>query len=134
MYLRVSTLDQTTANQERELRQARSHLQCPPLSWLSGARPRGPLTMTERHARLAFAAECARHKDAVVEFWFKTMMDSKADMSHRIACSDRLMNRAFGLPMQISSETINENRTEPQEYVGRRHAPQPCPGAQRAYG
>ena len=64
-----------------------------------GLRPRGPLTMAERHARLAFAAECARHKDAVVEFWFKTMMDKKADRSHRVACSHRLMNRAFGVPV-----------------------------------
>jgi hypothetical protein len=38
------------------------------------------------------------------------MMDKKADMSHRIACSDRLMNRAFGLPVQVTNETINENR------------------------
>jgi hypothetical protein len=77
-----------------------------------GLRPCGPLTMAERHARLAFAAECARHKDEVISFWFKTMMDQKADMSHRIACSDRLMNRAFGLPMQISSEQITENRKQ----------------------
>jgi hypothetical protein len=77
-----------------------------------GLRTRGPLTNAERHARLAFAAECARHKDEVISFWFTTMMDKTADMSHRIACSDRLMNRAFGLPMQISSETINENRKQ----------------------
>jgi hypothetical protein len=51
-------------------------------------------------------------KDAVVEFWFKTMMDPKADMSHRIACSDRLMNRAYGLPVQVTNETINENRKQ----------------------
>ena len=68
--------------------------------------------MAERHARLAFAAECARHKDEVISFWFTTMMNPQADMAHRIACSDRLMNRAFGLPVQISSETINENRKQ----------------------
>jgi hypothetical protein len=68
------------------------------------------MTMAERHARLAFAAECARHKDGVVEFWFKTMMDKTADISHRIACSDRLMNRAFGLPVQVTNENIVENR------------------------
>ena len=77
-----------------------------------GLRPRGPLTMAERHARLAFAAERARHKDAVVEFWFKTMMDKEADMSHRIACSDRLMNRAFGLPVQVTNENITEHRKQ----------------------
>jgi hypothetical protein len=73
-----------------------------------GLRPRGPLTMAERHARLAFAAECARHKDAVVEFWFKTMMDPKADMSHRIACSDRLMNRAYGLPVPTDTHGLSQ--------------------------
>jgi hypothetical protein len=31
------------------------------------------------------------------------MQDDAADMAHRIACSDRLMNRAFGLLVQISS-------------------------------
>jgi hypothetical protein len=32
--------------------------------------------------------------------------------AHRIACSDRLMNRAFGLPVQVTNETINENRKQ----------------------
>ena len=77
-----------------------------------GLRPRGPLTMAERHARLAFAADCARHKDAVVEFWVKTMLDEKADMSHRTACSDRLMNRAFGLPVQVTNENVTEKRKQ----------------------
>jgi hypothetical protein len=36
----------------------------------------------------------------------------KADMSHRIACSDRLMNRAFGLPVQVTNENIVENRKQ----------------------
>jgi hypothetical protein len=54
----------------------------------------------------------ATGKRIVVEFWFKTMMDQKADMSHRIACSDRLMNRGFGLPVQVTNETINENRKQ----------------------
>jgi hypothetical protein len=43
--------------------------------------------MAERHARLALAAECARRKDAVAEFWFKTMMDKKADMSQAVRLS-----------------------------------------------
>ena len=40
------------------------------------------------------------------------MMDKEADMSHRIACSDRLMNRAFGLPVQVTNENITEHRKQ----------------------
>jgi hypothetical protein len=32
--------------------------------------------------------------------------------SHRIACSDRPMNRAFGLPVQVTNESIVENRKQ----------------------
>jgi hypothetical protein len=52
----------------------------------------------ERHQRLAFAAACARHSDAVVDFWFRTMMNTKAEMTHRIACSLHLMNREAQVP------------------------------------
>ena len=36
------------------------------------------------------------------------MMDNNADMAHRITCSKELMNRAYGLPVQITSETRQE--------------------------
>ena len=48
----------------------------------------------------------------MVEFWFETMMDPKAEMTHRIACSLHLMNRAYGMPVQVTHETINENRKQ----------------------
>jgi hypothetical protein len=66
----------------------------------------------ERHQRLAFAAACARHSDAVVDFWFRTMMNTKAEMTHRIACSLHLMNRAHGMPVQVTHESVTENRKQ----------------------
>ena len=72
----------------------------------------GPLTIAERHQRLAFAAACARHSDAVVDFWFHTMMNTKAEMTHRIACSLHLMNRAHGMPVQVTHESVTENRKQ----------------------
>ena len=66
----------------------------------------------ERHQRLAFAAACARHSDAVVDFWFHTMMNTKAEMTHRIACSLHLMNWAHGMPVQVTNETVTENRKQ----------------------
>ena len=59
---------------------------------------------------LAFAAACARHSDAVVDFWFGTMMNTKAEMTHRIACSVHLINRAHGLPVQVTNENVTEHR------------------------
>ena len=64
------------------------------------------------HQRLALAAACARHSDAVVDFWLRTMMNTKAEMTHRIACSLHLMNRAHGLPVQVTHENITENRKQ----------------------
>jgi hypothetical protein len=73
-------------------------------------RPPGRVTIAERAQRLAFAAACRVHEQAVIDFWFNTMMREDRDMTHRIACSDRLMNRAHGLPMQISQESVQEHR------------------------
>ena len=40
------------------------------------------------------------------------MMDQTADMTHRIACSLHLINRAHGLPAQVTSETVTEQRKQ----------------------
>jgi hypothetical protein len=48
----------------------------------------------------------------VIDFWYRTMMNNGADMNHRIACSVHLMNRAHGMPVQVTNETINENRKQ----------------------
>ena len=48
----------------------------------------------------------------MVDFWFGTMMNTKAEMTHRIACSLHLMNRAHGMPVQVTSETVTEQRKQ----------------------
>ena len=75
-------------------------------------RPKGSVTIADRYARLAFAAACRSHEADVIKFWYDTMMDHEADMAHRIVCSKELMNRAHGLPIQITNETTQETRKQ----------------------
>ena len=42
----------------------------------------------------------------------RVMMDENRDMMHRIACSKELMNRAHGLPVQVTNETVTEHRKQ----------------------
>ncbi len=37
-------------------------------------------------------------------------MNPKVEMPHRIACSDRLMDRAYGKPVQVTNESVTEHR------------------------
>ena len=62
------------------------------------------LAIADRYQRLAFAVACSRRSDAVVDLWLTTMLDPRAEMTHRIACSVHLMNRAHGLPVQVAQE------------------------------
>ena len=73
---------------------------------------RGSLTIADRYQRLAFAAACRVHEQAVIDFWFNTMMSNGADMVHRIACSKELMNRAYGMPVQVTNENVTEHRKQ----------------------
>ena len=48
----------------------------------------------------------------MIDFWFAVMTDENRDMTHRIACSVHLINRAHGLPVQISNEQVTEHRKQ----------------------
>ena len=67
-------------------------------------------SIAQRAERLAFAAACAAHRQDVVDFWYRTMMDDRVEMQHRITCSVHLMDRAYGKTVQISSENVTEHR------------------------
>ena len=69
-------------------------------------------SIAQRAERLAFAAACAAHRQDVIDFWYRTMMDEVVEKQHRITCSVHLMDRAFGKTVQVTNETINENRKQ----------------------
>ena len=59
-----------------------------------------------------FAAACAAHRQDVVDFWYRVMMDDRVEMQHRIACSVHLMDRAYGKTVQVTQENVTENRKQ----------------------
>ena len=48
----------------------------------------------------------------MLDFWFNTMMDQNAEMSHRITCSFALMDRAYGKPTQSLEANVAEHRKQ----------------------
>jgi hypothetical protein len=69
-------------------------------------------SIAQRAERLAFAAACAAHQQDVIDFWYKTMMDDRVEMQHRITCSVHLMDRAYGKTVQVTQENVTENRKQ----------------------
>jgi hypothetical protein len=69
-------------------------------------------SIAQRAERLAFAAACAAHRQDVVDFWYRTMMDDRVEIQHRIACSVHLMDRAYGKTVQVTQENVTENRKQ----------------------
>ena len=69
-------------------------------------------SIAQRAERLAFAAACAAHQQDVIDFWYRTMMDDRVEMQHRITCSLHLMDRAYGKTVQVTHESVTENRKQ----------------------
>jgi hypothetical protein len=67
-------------------------------------------SIAQRAERLAFAAACAAHQQDVIDFWYRTMMDDRVEMQHRITCSVHLMDRGYGKTVQVTQESVTENR------------------------
>ena len=80
-------------------------------------------SIAQRAERLAFAAACAAHRQDVIDFWYRTMMDDRVEMQHRIPCSVNLMDRAYGKTVQVTQESVTENRKQILEV--RRLSPDP---------
>jgi hypothetical protein len=47
-----------------------------------------------------------------IDFWYRTMMDDRVEMQHRIACSVHLMDRAYGKTVQIMNEQVTEHHKQ----------------------
>ena len=57
-----------------------------------------------RDKRLLIAELAAQDTDYVVSLWSKTVRDENQPLELRLACGDRLMNRAYGRPPQAIFE------------------------------
>jgi len=54
----------------------------------------------ERIATYRFAEKCARTNDKVIALWTNMVEDPNCPWVLRLAAADRLMDRAFGLPVR----------------------------------
>ena len=58
------------------------------------------------------ALACADAFPKCVEFWVKHMTNEKNDFWERLACSEKLMERAFGRPSQSIEANVLEQRKQ----------------------
>ena len=64
-------------------------------------RPRGTsMGIRERIATYRFAEKCAETSDKVIALWESMVEDPNCPWVLRLAAGDRLMDRAFGLPVR----------------------------------
>jgi hypothetical protein len=70
------------------------------------------VTIADRSLRLKMALACAVAFPKCVEFWVQHISNEKNDFWERLACSEKLMERAFGRPSQSIEANVLEARKQ----------------------
>jgi hypothetical protein len=81
-------------------------------------RPKGStMGIMERIERFKITEKCAEATDEIIELWRGMVKNTECPWILRLAAADRLMNRAFGLPVRPIEVDTNTTETQLKKII-----------------